>query len=180
MVNLSRQDKTSEKISAGIKRFRFAEAQKASLHNILSQPMPYIEDDRLKSALLGHIMKREDHSGAGAVMENQNNETLFLQLNYCRYSIYHLRQELWASSRWRKRDLLELLDWQQKYLELRNRIVADNIWLVTAMTKRVHYPGIDHADLISEGSLALMRATDKFNYSRGFKFSTYACRAILT
>src|SRR5690606_24896052 len=37
----------------------------------------------------------------------------------------------------------------------------------------------DFADLVSEGNMALLRAVDKFDAARGFKFSTYACRAIL-
>ncbi len=47
------------------------------------------------------------------------------------------------------------------------------------MAKRVRGSDLDFADLISEGNMALLRAIDKFNISKGFKFSTYACRAIL-
>jgi RNA polymerase sigma factor (sigma-70 family) len=38
---------------------------------------------------------------------------------------------------------------------------------------------VDFAEIVSEGNMALIRAVDKFNIDRGFKFSTYACRAIL-
>jgi RNA polymerase sigma factor (sigma-70 family) len=38
---------------------------------------------------------------------------------------------------------------------------------------------MDYAELISEGNMALLRSVDKFDCGRGFKFSTYACRAIL-
>jgi RNA polymerase sigma factor (sigma-70 family) len=38
---------------------------------------------------------------------------------------------------------------------------------------------VDFSDLVSEGNMALLRAVDKFDVARGFKFSTYACRAIL-
>jgi RNA polymerase sigma factor (sigma-70 family) len=38
---------------------------------------------------------------------------------------------------------------------------------------------VDFADLVSEGNMALLRSVDKFDCTRGFKFSTYACRAIL-
>ena len=37
----------------------------------------------------------------------------------------------------------------------------------------------EFAEIVSEGNMALMRAVDKFSVDRGFKFSTYACRAIL-
>ena len=38
---------------------------------------------------------------------------------------------------------------------------------------------MEFADMLGEGNMALLRAVDKFDVSRGFKFSTYACRAIL-
>ena len=47
------------------------------------------------------------------------------------------------------------------------------------MAKRTRMSEVDFADLISEGNMALLRAVDKFDAARGFKFSTYACRAIL-
>jgi RNA polymerase primary sigma factor len=50
---------------------------------------------------------------------------------------------------------------------------------VLAMAKRTRLGDIDFAEIVSEGNMALIRAVDKFNVDRGFKFSTYACRAIL-
>ena len=47
------------------------------------------------------------------------------------------------------------------------------------MAKRTRLGDIDFAEIVSEGNMALLRAIDKFNVERGFKFSTYACRAIL-
>ncbi|MEZ6241833.1 MAG: sigma factor [Phycisphaerales bacterium] len=47
------------------------------------------------------------------------------------------------------------------------------------MAKRTRMSEVDFADLVSEGNMALLRAVDKFDAGRGFKFSTYACRAIL-
>ena len=47
------------------------------------------------------------------------------------------------------------------------------------MAKRTRMSEVDFGDLVSEGNMALLRAVDKFDAARGFKFSTYACRAIL-
>ena len=54
-----------------------------------------------------------------------------------------------------------------------------NLALVLAMARRVRLGESDFPDLIGEGNMALMRSVDKFDCGRGFKFSTYACRAIL-
>jgi RNA polymerase sigma factor (sigma-70 family) len=61
----------------------------------------------------------------------------------------------------------------------RSQITSANMPLVLAMAKRTRLGGLDFNDLISEGNFALLRSVDKFDCSRGFKFSTYACRAIL-
>ncbi len=72
-----------------------------------------------------------------------------------------------------------LLAWEREAHNLRSQIVRENIALVLAMVKRTRISGVDPSDLVSEGNLALLRAANKFDCSRGYRFSTYACRAIL-
>jgi RNA polymerase primary sigma factor len=57
---------------------------------------------------------------------------------------------------------------------LRKRFVEANLRLVITVARRYRGRGIPFLDLIQEGNLGLMRAVDKFDYSLGFKFSTYA------
>ncbi|MFT0168343.1 RNA polymerase sigma factor RpoD/SigA [Paraburkholderia mimosarum] len=54
------------------------------------------------------------------------------------------------------------------------RMFEANMRLVYSVARRYENRGIDLADLVQEGSLGLMRAIEKFEYRRGFKFSTYA------
>jgi len=61
----------------------------------------------------------------------------------------------------------------------RDQIAQLNLALVLAMAKRTRMSEVEFADLVSEGNMALLRAIDKFDAARGFKFSTYGCRAIL-
>jgi RNA polymerase primary sigma factor len=58
--------------------------------------------------------------------------------------------------------------------QARKKMIRSNLRLVINIAKRYMYLGIPLLDLIEEGNLGLMRAVDKFNHLRGFRFSTYA------
>ncbi len=58
--------------------------------------------------------------------------------------------------------------------EVKSRLVESNLRLVISIAKRYIGKGLSFSDLIQEGNIGLMRAVDKFEYRRGYKFSTYA------
>ncbi|MEI8195824.1 MAG: sigma-70 family RNA polymerase sigma factor [Phycisphaerae bacterium] len=102
---------------------------------------------------------------------------LFLRYNYAR-----MRAQA-AVKRFRthpgKQVAREIARWYTRVKDTREMITQANLALVLAMAKRTRMSEVDFGELVSEGNMALLRAVEKFDAARGFKFSTYACRAIL-
>lgn len=116
--------------------------------------------------------------GCTTVLSATQERKVFYQFNYGRYRVLRLLREH-LGRRLGKRATGELLRWDRFALESRAAIVRANTSLVRAMASRYPSSGVESSELISEGNLALLRCVDKFDCSRGFKFSTYVCRAIL-
>ncbi|MDR1872509.1 MAG: sigma-70 family RNA polymerase sigma factor [Deltaproteobacteria bacterium] len=68
----------------------------------------------------------------------------------------------------------ELLKFQEIAESARRLLIQANLRLVVAEAKRFHHSKMDLMDLIQEGNIGLMRATEKYDYHRGTRFSTYA------
>jgi RNA polymerase sigma factor (sigma-70 family) len=113
-----------------------------------------------------------------ALLTAEQERVLFGQFNYARFKVAALKR---ADRRTTLSvvQLRELLGWHGRAEAIRDQIAESNLGLVLAMAKRVRAADLDFGDLVSEGNMALMRSIDKFDATRGFKFSTYACRAIL-
>ncbi len=120
-------------------------------------------------------------SAQQVILTGAEERVLFHQFNYARYRVWKLQQEIWSSPDRKPtpEQAEEMLSWYRRAEVIREQIAETNLALVLAMAKRTRMSEVDFADLVSEGNMALLRAVDKFDAGRGYKFSTYACRAIL-
>jgi RNA polymerase primary sigma factor len=85
-----------------------------------------------------------------------------------------LRQLTRSTPRELSRWLLGTMDLLAEYHRRQALLVRTNLRLVISVARKYKNRGVSFPDLVQEGNLGLIRAADRFQYSRGFKFSTYA------
>ncbi|MCA9128120.1 MAG: sigma-70 family RNA polymerase sigma factor [Planctomycetales bacterium] len=103
---------------------------------------------------------------------------LFRKMNYLKYCASKLRDKLVSSDP--KSTLIdEIEQLYQQSVDVKNQIVQANLRLVVSIAKRHVGGSDDFFSLISDGNISLFRAVEKFDYSLGNKFSTYASWAIM-
>ncbi len=120
-------------------------------------------------------------SAQQVILTGAQEKILFHQFNYARYRVWKIQEDVKESPNRQPtvEQAEEILRWYRLSDRIREQIAETNLALVLAMAKRTRMSEVDFADLVSEGNMALLRAVDKFDAGRGYKFSTYACRAIL-
>ncbi|MEO0512193.1 MAG: sigma-70 family RNA polymerase sigma factor [Planctomycetota bacterium] len=131
--------------------------------------------------LSSHSRTRTVKSSQQVILTGAEEKILFHQFNYARYRVRELQKQIAErpDAQPTQDEADEILGWHRRAEQIREQIAETNLALVLAMAKRTRMSEVDFADLVSEGNMALLRAVDKFDAGRGFKFSTYACRAIL-
>jgi len=88
--------------------------------------------------------------------------------------VWKVEQEAEASAKELRALLVSITEGERKALLAKKEMVEANLRLVISIAKKYTNRGLQFLDLIQEGNIGLMRAVDKFEYQRGYKFSTYA------
>ncbi|MEW6251083.1 MAG: sigma-70 family RNA polymerase sigma factor [Planctomycetota bacterium] len=112
------------------------------------------------------------------LLTREGEQTLFRKMNYLKYKACKIVEELDPETvKPAELDRVdELLD---QAAAVKNEIVQANLRLVVSIAKKHISASQDLFEVISDGNMSLMRAVDKFDYTRGFKFSTYASWALM-
>src|SRR5258708_7571270 len=102
----------------------------------------------------------------------------FRKMNYLKFRAARLRDQL-DVSRAKSRVMDEIEHCLDEAVEVKNLLIRSNLRLVVSIAKKHVKPNGNFFEMVSDGNISLIRAIEKFDYSRGFKFSTYATWAVM-
>src|SRR6188472_1611730 len=128
----------------------------------ISQLQEFVDTNDLGDEEVARLYEQlEEHHGDLAVV---TTDALQLFLNeMARYPLLTAEEEVELAKRIERGDK-----------EAKDRMINSNLRLVVSIAKRYQGHGLSLLDLIQEGIIGLIRAVEKFDWRKGFKFSTYA------
>jgi RNA polymerase sigma factor (sigma-70 family) len=112
------------------------------------------------------------------LLNKEQEQHLFRKMNFLKHKASKLRARL-DPTRARTQDLKQIEDLQTEATAIKDMLISSNMRLVVAIAKRHAAQADNFFELLSDGNMSLIRAVEKFDYSRGNKFSTYASWAIM-
>ncbi len=103
---------------------------------------------------------------------------LFRKMNFLKYQAARLHEAI-NPSQARSADLDRVEELLREACAIRNRIIRSCLGLVVSIVKKCTGPCHDLLDLVSEGNVSLIKASERYDFARGARFSTYATRVII-
>jgi len=121
------------------------------------------------------------------LLNKQQEQHLFRKMNFFKFKASQLRKQLCKDddsseldpTKVRIQDLKRIEELQAQANEVKDLLINGNMRLVVSIAKKHAAKSDNFWELLSDGNMSLLRAVEKFDFSRGFKFSTYASWAIM-
>jgi RNA polymerase sigma factor (sigma-70 family) len=168
-------------------------------------PSPAFDDPSLEAEILGPMPSLDDYERRRRdarvpkdvppelaslyeqpLLSKEQEQHLFRKMNFLKHKASQLRQGMLKAgttevdpARVRPQDLKRIEDLQTEAQTIKDQLISANMRLVVSIAKKHANQTDNFFELLSDGNMSLIRAVEKFNYSFGNKFSTYASWAIM-
>jgi len=112
------------------------------------------------------------------LLTREDEQYWFRKMNYLKFRAAELQKKI-DPKRPKQNDLDDLERFTAEATEVKNFLIRSNLRLVVSIAKKYIKPTNNFFEMVSDGNMSLIRAIEKFDYTKGNKFSTYATWAIM-